>query len=880
MLAIESTPVSTPAMRQYQDIKRKYPEAILFFRMGDFYEMFNEDAKIASKVLEITLTSRHKNKENPIPMCGIPYHAANSYVARLIKGGYKVAICEQVEDPNMAKGIVKREVIRVVTPGMILDSSLLDAKDNNYLVGIYPSEKGYGLSILDISTGEFKVTEFIGGDSFQELESEFNRVEPKEVLVPDGRKDDSLLGTLFHNSRYNITPYLDWVFGYDFAYQILIDQLKTISLDGFGCEGMPLAISSGGALIHYIKETQRSSLSHINRIIVYNVKDYMNLDSSTVKNMELVVRGIDGSRKGSLIELLDLTVTAMGGRRLKDWILKPLLDIERIKERHEAVEEFKINPLLRDELRGFFKGIYDIERITGRITLSAANARDLIALKRSINLLPKIEDLLIGISSGLIHQLLTGWDNLIEIGELIEKGIDDDPPLGLKDGGLIKGGFNGELDELRKISREGKEWITNLEDLERQRTGIGSLKVRYNKVYGYYIEVTKKNLPLVPEGYIRKQSLVNTERFISPELKEYESKILGAEERIIELEYEIFNKIREEIAGEGKRIQKVARIIAELDLLLSLAEVAHRYNYVRPVINEGDSIDIIEGRHPILEQVDRGERFIPNDTHIDCHENQILIITGPNMAGKSTYLRQVALIVLMAQIGGFVPAKETTIGIVDRIFTRVGAHDNLLRGQSTFMVEMNETANILNNATSRSLIILDEIGRGTSTFDGVSIAWSVVEYIHDSERVGARTLFATHYHELTELSMILKRVKNYNIAVREWNEEIIFLRKIVKGGADKSYGIQVARLAGLPAEVLKRAKEVMMNLEESELNEIGMPKLGYKKYSTKEMTPAQLSLFQAPQDILKERIREIDIDNITPMEALNKLHELKKMVGN
>ncbi|MFV1950631.1 MAG: DNA mismatch repair protein MutS [Nitrospinota bacterium] len=875
MSAIEITPV----MKQYQDIKSNHPDAILFFRMGDFYEMFNDDAKIASKALEITLTSRHKNTENPIPMCGIPYHAANSYVARLIKGGYKVAICEQVEDSKVAKGIVKREVVRVVTPGTILDSSLLNAKDNNYLGGIYPSQKGYGLAILDISTGEFKVTEFIGEDLFQELESEFNRVEPKEVLVPEGKKGDTILKTLDHDSRYNITPYEDWVFGYDFAYQILIDQLKTISLDGFGCEEMKLAISAAGALIHYIKETQRSSLDHINRIIAYNVRDYMNLDSSTVRNMELVIRDIDGLRSGSLVELLDLTVTAMGGRRLKDWILKPLLDPERIRERHEAVEEFKINPLLRDELRGIFKGIYDMERITGRVTLSAANARDLIALKISINSLPKIENLLMGISSGLIRRLLNGWDNLEEIGELIEKGIADDPPPGLKEGGLIKKGFNEELDDLRKISREGKDWIASLEETERQRTGINSLKVRYNKVYGYYIEVTRKNVPLVPEDYIRKQSLVNTERFISPELKEYESKILGAEERIIEIEYEIFNRIREKIAGEGKRIQQVARIIAELDVLFSLAEAADRYNYVRPVISEGDSIDITEGRHPILEQVDRGERFIPNDTHIGCHENQILIITGPNMAGKSTYLRQVALIVLMAQIGSFVPAKEASIGIVDRIFTRVGAHDNLLRGQSTFMVEMNETANILNNATSRSLIILDEIGRGTSTFDGVSIAWSVVEYIHDSDRLGARTLFATHYHELTELSMILKRVKNYNIAVREWNEEIIFLRKIVKGGADKSYGIQVARLAGLPAEVLKRAKEVLMNLEESELNEIGMPKLGSKKYAPEEMTTAQLSLFTAPPDPLKERLRGIDIDSITPIEALNKLHELKGMVG-
>ena len=871
---------STPVMKQYQDIKRNHPDAILFFRMGDFYEMFNEDAKIASKALEITLTSRHKNKENPIPMCGIPYHAANSYVARLIKGGFKVAICEQVEDPKVAKGIVKREVVRVVTPGTILDSSLLDAKDNNYLGGIYPSQNGYGLAILDISTGEFKVTEFMGEDSFQELESEFNRVEPKEVLVPEGKNQNNILRTLDHDSRYNITPYEDWVFGYDFAYQILIDQLKTISLDGFGCEGMKLAISAAGAVIHYIKETQRSSLNHINRIVAYNVRDYMNLDSSTVKNMELVIRNVDGSRKGSLLELLDLTVTAMGGRRIKDWILKPLLDPERINERHEVVRELKINPPLRDELRGLFKGIYDIERIIGRVTLSAANARDLFALKISIKSLPKIKDLLMGASSGLIQRLLNRWDNLVEIGELIEKGIADDPPPGLKEGGLIKEGFNEELDDLRKISKEGKDWITRLEEIEQQRTGINSLKVRYNKIYGYYIEVTKKNLPLVPEGYLRKQSLVNTERFISPELKEYESKILGAEERIIELEYEIFNMIREEVQREGKRIQQVARIIGELDVLFSLAEAADRYNYVRPIIDEGDSIDIIEGRHPVLEQVDGGERFIPNDTHIDCHENQILIITGPNMAGKSTYLRQVALVVLMAQIGSFVPAKEASIGIVDRIFTRVGAHDNLLRGQSTFMVEMNETANILNNATSRSLIILDEIGRGTSTFDGVSIAWSVVEHIHDSDRLGARTLFATHYHELTELSMILKRVKNYNIAVREWNEEIIFLRKIVKGGADKSYGIQVARLAGLPAEVLKRAKEVLMNLEESELNEIGMPKLGSKKHIHEEMTTAQLSLFTTPPDPLKERVRGIDINNITPVEALNKLHELKEMADS
>ena len=839
---------TTPAMKQYQNIKGDYPDSILFFRIGDFYEMFFDDAITASKALNITLTSRDKNKENPVPMCGVPHHAVDIYIGRLIKKGFKVAVCEQMEDPKTVKGVVKREVIRVITPGTVLNPNLLGEKDNNFFVSLYPDQNGYGIAVIDISTGDFRVAEFTdsSGNSHEDLlkmiKNELLKLEPKEILVPKSflNNSDSKLQTLNSELSAAVNSCEEWVYDYDYAYKTLLEQFKTVSLDGFGCENMPLAISAAGAAIYYFKATQKSPLTHLYRISLLKSDEYMNLDFSTQRNLELTRRSYDGSKEGSLLGLLDLTVTSMGGRRLKEWLLKPLLNADKIKTRHETVGKLKDSHRTREEIRDNLSKILDMERLTARITLSAANARDLIALKNSIAPIKTIKELIEKIPGEIFKGMLSEWDDLTDIEKLIDISIKDEPPLSLKDGGLIKDGYSKELDDLRSISRDGKEWIVQMGGREREKTGIANLKVSYNKVFGYFIEITKKHLSKVPEGYIRKQTVATGERYISQELKEYEDKILGAEEKIKNIEYQIFEEIRKRVAEEGKRILKMAGIISEIDVLSTLSEVASRYDYTCPDINEGDTIEIIDGRHPILEKIIEGERFVPNDTCLDSHNNQIMIITGPNMAGKSTYMRQTALIVLLSQTGSFVPAREARIGIVDRIFTRVGAQDYLQKGQSTFMVEMNETANILNNATSRSLIILDEIGRGTSTFDGISIAWSVVEYIHNNTK--AKTLFATHYHELTELSMTLDSVKNYNIAVKEWNDEIIFLRKIASGGADKSYGIQVARLAGLPKEVIERAKEVLSNLENKEFDEGGRPRLT-KKSGAKESPVKQIQLF-------------------------------------
>jgi len=829
---------TTPAMKQYQNIKGDYPDSILFFRIGDFYEMFFDDAITASKALNITLTSRDKNKENPVPMCGVPHHAVDIYIGRLIRKGFKVAVCEQMEDPKTVKGVVKREVIRVITPGTVLNPHLLGEKENNFFISLYPNQRGYGLAVIDISTGNLRNSH---EDLLKRIKNEFLKLEPKEILVPKSflNNSDSKLQTLNSELSAAVNSCEDWVYDYEYAHKTLLSQFKTASLDGFGCENMPLAVSAAGAAIYYFKATQKSPLTHLYRISLLKSDEFMNLDFSTQRNLELTRRSYDGSKEGSLLGLLDLTVTSMGGRRLKEWLLKPLLNADKIKTRHDTVGKLKDSHRTREEIRDNLNKILDMERLTARITLSAANARDLIALKNSITPIKTIKGLLEKIPSEIFKGMLSEWDDLSDIEKLIDISIKDEPPLSLKDGGLIKDGYSKELDELRSISRDGKEWIVQMEGRERERTGIANLKVSYNKVFGYFIEITKKHLSKVPEGYVRKQTVATGERYISQELKEYEDKILGAEEKIKNIEYQIFEEIRKRIAEEGKRILKMAGIISEIDVLASLAEVASRYDYICPSINENDTIEIIDGRHPILERIIEGERFVPNDTCLDNHNNQIMIITGPNMAGKSTYMRQVALIVLMAQTGSFVPAREAKVGIVDRIFTRVGAQDYLQKGQSTFMVEMNETANILNNATSRSLIILDEIGRGTSTFDGISIAWSVVEYIHNNTK--AKTLFATHYHELTELSITLDSVKNYNIAVKEWNDEIIFLRKIAVGSADKSYGIQVARLAGLPKEVIERAKEVLANLENKEFDEGGQPRLT-KKSGTKEPPLKQMHL--------------------------------------
>ena len=871
----------TPMMKQYLDVKSKHPDSILFFRMGDFYEMFYEDAKKASRILDIALTSRNKNAADPVPMCGIPFHAADNYIARIIKEGLKVAICEQVEDPKSASGVIRREVIRIVTPGTVIDSSLLDSKRNNYLGAIYPFKNAYGLAALDISTGEFKVTEFAGTNAFEALSNEIDTLDLEEILFPgNAAEKDSGLNSMkaLNNKIYN--SYEEWVFEYDIAYSALKNQFHTISLDGFGCEGLKLAIPAAGAIIHYINETQKSVLEHINRLSYYDKKDYLGLDSSTIQSLDLTHEK-GNIKKDSLLSLFDKTITPMGARKLKGWILKPLIDLEQITLRQKVVEEFVKNIFLRSDIRDLLKEIHDMERIIGRISFSLFGARDMIALKKSALILPKLWRKLEETSSHLIQKILMDWDNLLDLIDLIDKAVVENPPAVMKDGGVIKDGFNKELDELRSILRDGKSWITRLEEQEKKKTGITTLKVRYNKIYGYYIEVTKKNLDAVPENYIRKQSLVNCERFVSQELKKYEEKIMGAEEKIIALENKILQILREKVAKEGKRVQKMAAKIAEIDVLLTFSEVSSKYNYSKPEMNNGFELVITDGRHPIMERMDLETRFIPNDTNMDCDQNRIMIITGPNMAGKSTYLRQVALIVLMAQMGCFVPVKEAKIGIVDKIFSRVGAQDNILKGQSTFMVEMNETANILNNATNRSLIILDEIGRGTSTFDGISIAWSVVEYLHDKSKAGAKTLFATHYHELTELSMILDGVKNYNVLVREWNDKIIFLRKITEGGSDKSYGIQVARLAGLPDEVLSRAKEVLSNLEKKEFNEVGIPTLGQKQESpdNEDKKPDQLQLFREKQnDLLLQELEKIDINSTSPIKALNMLNELKKKI--
>jgi len=876
-------PDLTPLMKQYREIKRLHLDAILLFRMGDFYEMFDQDAVTASKVLEITLTARNKSKGIETPLCGFPYHAAEGYIAKLIRRGFKVAVCEQVEDPKLAKGIVKREVIRVVTPGTVLDSNLLDAKDNNYLASLYHSKDGFGLSFIDISTGDFYMAEIAGADNYAELDAVLSRFTPREIVLPKGHQLDNTLSTMLRQYTQAINTSDDWTFDSTTALRTLLDHFKTTSLEGFGCGSMTTGIPAAGAALRYIEETQKTGLANIRVVKPFLAKSSMGLDASCQRNLELVKNIYDGSTRGTLLSVLDFTVTSMGGRKLREWLLNPLMDVREIDQRLEAVSELKDGHELRSKLRDALGRVYDLERLISRVSLGAANARDLIALKQSFTSLPVVKELLSGCGSGILQEMAGGWDDLQDILQLIDKAVHDDPPYTLREGRLVKKGYNAELDELRSISSEGKGWIAGIEQRERARTGINSLKVSYNRVFGYYIEITKANLSSVPEEFIRKQTLANAERFITPELKEYEEKVLGAEEKILDLEYRLFQQVRESVAAETVRIQDTARRLAVLDCLMSLAEAAAKNSYTKPIVDDGDSLQIIEGRHPVLEQLTE-ERFVPNDTLLDNGENQLVVLTGPNMAGKSTYMRQVALIAIMAQMGGFVPAKEVHIGLADRIFTRVGASDFISRGQSTFMVEMNETANILNNATDRSLIILDEIGRGTSTFDGISIAWAVAEHIHTKLR--ARTLFATHYHELTDLALTMDRVKNYTVAVKEWNDQIIFLRKVVEGGADKSYGIQVARLAGLPTEVIGRAREVLANLEKAEFNELGEPIAALterrgdgrtgRQGEGKDSSPPQLGLFANDAGLLLKEISELDLDAMTPLEAMNKLHELKK----
>ncbi len=868
---------STPLMRQYLEIKSQYEDAILFFRLGDFYEMFMDDAVTASRVLGITLTSRNKGDKDAIPLCGIPYHSSQAYIAKLVANDFKVAICEQVEDPKTAKGIVKREVVKVVTPGLVTDTDTLEPKENNYLLALTGSiDSGYGLAHIDITTGEFRVTQL---DNPEKVVSELSSLQPREILLPHEIEGEQLQQEFLRSlDGIMINRLGDWEFETDRAIETLCGFFNCTSLQSFGCQELPQALRAAGGLLSYLQRTQMDDLRHIRNLATYHTRDHMVLDEATRRNLELTATLQGGRKKGSLLGVLDRTVTAMGGRLLRQWIHYPLIDREQIVRRQDALQELLDDSLGRIDLSETLDGVYDLERLNGKISMASANAKDIVALRDSLRRLPQIDDLLRERQTALLKDLHERIDLLPELVAEISRAIVDDPPFVLRDGGIIRDGYNPELDELRQISREGKGWIARLEQQEKERTGINALKVKYNKVFGYFLEVPRRFSDAVPEDYQRKQTLANAERFITPTLKEYESKVLGAEERLVELEYELFQLVRKNTAEQGARIQQTADALAQLDTLLSLADLAHDRRYVRPQIDESDLLMIEGGRHPVVEQMSLQEPFVPNDIHLDLQDNQVLIITGPNMAGKSTFMRQVALITLMAQMGGFVPADKARVGVVDRIFTRVGASDNLARGESTFMVEMNETANILRHATSKSLIILDEIGRGTSTFDGVSIAWSVAEYLHDNSEVAAKTLFATHYHELTDLCLTRKRIKNYNIAVKEWNDQIIFLRKIVAGGASRSYGIQVGRLAGLPQAVIERAKEILHNLEAGEFGDGNEPRIGRGKGQPAAKIDPQMALFATVDDPLRERLNSVDISRTTPLEALGLLDELKKLL--
>jgi DNA mismatch repair protein MutS len=861
----------TPVIRQYLRIKGDYRDCILFFRMGDFYEMFFEDAKVASKLLEIALTSREKGEKERIPLCGIPFHAAAPYITKLIEKGHKVAICEQVGDARGAQGLVEREVTQVITPGMVVESDNLRDKENNFLLSLWRGDPAYGLVFLDLSTGEFQGCR-IADEAL--LIGEVVKNNPREALISASvQAQEGFLADLTRALPYllvNALPDSSFVIEGDTSPrgEFMGDLIPSWVAD----EPRHAAL----AALRYVHETQKTDVGHIKPFTPYRIEDYLILDETTQRNIELFTSLGGGGKKRTLLGTVDETITAMGGRRIRGWLSYPLVDCEAIERRLEAVVQLKEASLSRADLRELLEEVYDVERLNARVIMGRANPRDMAALKTTLWSIPRIKTALAAFTAPLLQEIREGLDELDEIAVWIDDAIVANPPIIHTEGGIIRDGYNHDLDELRGMSRDGKGWIARLEVQERQRTGISSLKVRYNQVFGYYIEVTNANLGLIPADYIRKQTLTNAERFITPQLKKYEDKIVGAEERIKALEHELFRQLREHVARENRRIQGTASAVGSLDALLSLAEVADKYGYNRPRVTDGDEIVIREGRHPVIERVHDLDPFVPNDARLDCDNNQLIIITGPNMAGKSTYIRQVALICLMAQMGGFVPAQEATIGVVDRIFTRVGASDNLTRGESTFMVEMRETADILREATPRSLVILDEIGRGTSTFDGLSIAWAVAEYLHDKK--GPKTLFATHYHELTELAMTKPRAKNYNVAVSEWNGEIIFLRRIVEGGASRSYGIQVARLAGLPEEVVARAREILANLEQGELDEKGMPRLAHGKGEERGREKNQLNLFRVRDGQIYRELDHIDPSRLTPLEAIELLYHWKKMM--
>ncbi len=882
---MSSPPVSsqpagaTPAMRQYFEAKRQYRDAIVFFRMGDFYEMFYEDALTAARALELTLTSRSKDASGgAIPMCGVPHHAADGYITRLVRKGFRVAVCEQMEDPKKAKGLVKREVVRVVSPGTLTDAGYLDAREPAFLMGLAPAQPaGYGVALLDLSTGEFTTAEYLGPDARQALADELAVLRPREIVAPEGFDDaDALVNDLRLATR--ITRAEGWTFDHASARQALVTQLQTQGLQGFGLEEHAAAVSAAGALVQYLRDTQKADLAHVRAIAFRTGADCLIVDATTLRNLE-VVEAADGGRAGSLLHEIDRTVTPMGGRLLRAWLLRPLMALERIQDRLDAVEEFAFRGTERAKVRETLKTVHDVERLVARAALGTAGPRDLVALRQSIAVVPRVRLLLQEFQAPLVLSVVAELDDLADVRDELDRTLVDEPPAVARDGGVVRDGVDPELDELRTISRSGKQRIAQMEEAERARTGIGSLKIRYNRVFGYYIEVSKSNLGAVPPDYYRKQTIAGGERFITPALKEYEEKVVGADERILEREVEIFERLRARVGGEAPRVQDTARGLAALDVLSALADTAAACNYTKPLMHGGDELVASEARHPVVER-HVPEAFVPNDVTLNASTHQLVVLTGPNMGGKSTYLRQTALLCLMAQAGSFVPARTAKLPVVDRLFARVGASDNIARGQSTFMVEMQETANILHSATSRSLVILDEIGRGTATFDGLSLAWAVAEYLASNSRARPKTIFATHYHELTDLADALPAVANFHVVVREWKDDIVFLRKVVPGRSDRSYGIQVARLAGLPPSVVSRAREILNGLERDELSRGGRPSLSGAGVVVDRQQ--QLGLFQAPssgEDPVHRRLREIDVNQLTPLQALSLLAELKDEAG-
>ena len=894
----ESMSDFTPAMQQYLDVKKEHDDTIVFFRMGDFYEMFFEDAKICSEVLGITLTTREKNKDNPIPMAGIPYHAINTYLSKMLKAGYKVSVCEQTSLPGKSKGPVSREVVRIVSPGTAITEDVLDEASNNFLVSLVVHNESAGIAMADLSTGEFLAGEIHGETKWLD---ELERIGPNEIILPDifsarkestGKKNIGIKSAGKSSADYESTliehaiksridgvmlTYRDgWTFEKNYAAETIRNHFNVAGLSGFGIEDNPLAIASAGGILAYLVDTQKASLGHITAIKRYRPEETMFLDMKTRRNLELTASFSDNSTtRGTLFGVIDETVTPMGSRLLKNWLTNPLLDPVEIARRHDGVQELVDNQTAAAEIEEILKSVHDIERLISRVCLERANPRDMLALAESLECSGRFRETVGRLRSDIMKKTSDGVTELGETASKISGAIVDEPPMVMTDGGIFRDGYVAELDEIRDVSRSGRTWIAELQEKERRRTGITNLKIKYNNVFGYFIEISKSYLDRVPEDYHRKQTLVNAERYITPELKEYESKVLSAGERIAELERSLFVELRRDIGAKVIEIQAYSQALAIVDVIHAYAHVASLKNYVRPDVDNGTIIEISEGRHPVVETILSAGKFVSNDTMIDSETEQILIITGPNMAGKSTYLRQVGLIVLLAQAGSFVPADYAHIGVVDRIFTRVGASDNLVGGESTFLVEMNETANILNNCSTRSLILFDEVGRGTSTFDGLSIAWSIVEYLHQIKRAAARTLFATHFHELTEIESIFERVKNYNISVKEWNDEVIFLRKIVEGGSDQSLGVQVARLAGLPPKVINRAKEILANLEANEFTVDHKPKIAATH--TKESGGVyQLSLFEMPEHPVVTELKELDTDNLTPIQALLTLEQLKR----